>query len=269
MGNFSLLNTEMIDTQIVYAGNPPLKYGNSIAGLVEVQTVRELKNPNRLKLALSLANMGFMYSDDIMKKSFFQLYGNHQFSSAYLSVNNENSRRIKDFATSDIGINFHAELTDNITANVYSYAIKEKFNADNTMYNYYGNLQSESQRNFNIVNIDYTRRNWAFSLNNGTNFSKSGFVFGNYNIEQKKKQVYTSLEAKKHIGSLTFQAGASHDYSEDNYSNTLPYYNYAVYPRDSTYGFTNKIRNHNLETYLYGKYGLGSIIIGAGMRKKI
>jgi hypothetical protein len=77
------------------------------------------------------------------------------------------------------------------------------------------------------------------------------------------------LDSKTHIGSVIVQAGISHDYSKENYANTLPYYNYAIYPQDTTYSFTNKTHNHNLETYLYGRYRLGLLIIGAGIRKNI
>lgn len=269
MGNFSLLNTELIDNQLVYAGNPPLKYGNSIAGLVEIKTIKELKTPDQLKLALSLANVGLMYSNNITPNSFVQIYGNYQFSSAYLAVNNKNSDFIKDFATSDIGFNYHIKLLRHFSANIYSYAIKEKFNADNTMYNYYGNLLAESKRNFNIVNLEYQKDNLFLSFNNGTNFSQSDFKFGNFNIRQNNTQVYTSTDLKWILNTSTIQAGVSHDYSKEGYLNTLPYYNFAVFPDDSTYNFINHTHNHNVEIYMYGKWNMKKFIIGAGVRKNI
>ncbi|WP_116496234.1 carboxypeptidase-like regulatory domain-containing protein [Balneicella halophila] len=41
-GFFSLFSTEVIDKEYVYASNPPLTYGNSSAGLVEIQTLKRL-----------------------------------------------------------------------------------------------------------------------------------------------------------------------------------------------------------------------------------
>jgi hypothetical protein len=270
IGNFSLLNTELIDNLLVYAGNPPLKYGNSIAGLVEISTVKELKNPNQLQLSLSLANIGFMYSDDITRKSFIQLYGNYQFSSAYLSLNGRNLSFIKDFTATDAGLNYHFKTSDHFSVNVYSYAIKENFNSDNSMYNYYGNLMADSKRNFNIVNVDYHKQNFTLSLNNGTNFSQSNFSFGNFNIQQGERQVYSSIDSKYYFSSsFTMQAGMSHDYTRKNYINTLPYYTFAVFPTDASYHFTNNTHNHNTEMYLYGKLTVGNFIAGAGLRKNI
>ena len=270
MGNFSLLNTEIVDNQLVYAGNPPLKYGNSIAGLVEIQTTKKLQEPDQLKLALSLANMGFLYSTEINRKSFFQIYGNHQFSSAYLPVNKKNADFIKDFSTFDMGLNYHNQLSTKFSANVYSYVIAEKFNADNTMYNYYGNLAAKAKRNFNIVNIEYQHKNLLLSVNNGTNFSLNDFAFGNLAIHQKDNQVYSSFDSKiTFLRYLSFQSGIAHDYSKTKFSNAVPYYPFLVFPSDSTFSFINDIHNHNLEAYAYSKLLMGNFTLGLGLRKNI
>lgn len=45
----------------VYAGNPPLTIGNSIAGAIEIETPEHITR-NDLKLSLSLANAGILIS---------------------------------------------------------------------------------------------------------------------------------------------------------------------------------------------------------------
>lgn len=87
IGNFSLLNPEIINKQEVYAGNPPLKYGNSIAGLVDIHTIDRLNTNRNLILSLSVATTGILLSQKINNKSFIQLYGNYQFSSLYKNIN--------------------------------------------------------------------------------------------------------------------------------------------------------------------------------------
>lgn len=137
------------------------------------------------------------------------------------------------------------------------------------MYNYYGNLLAESKRNFNILNVDYQKGNLFLSFNNGTNFARSDFKFGNFDIQQNNIQVYTSMDVKWIFNTSTIQTGISHDYSKERYMNTLPYYNFAVFPEDSTYHFINNTHNHNLEAYLYGKLNIKNLIIGVGLRKNI
>jgi hypothetical protein len=266
MGNFSLLNTDLIDKQLVYAGNPPLKYGNSIAGLVEVQTVNELKESGRLKLALSLANVGFMYANNISRNSFFQVYGNHQFSSAYLSLNKSNIEHIKDFSNNDVGLNFRINMSEYLSVNLYSYMIREKYNSDYGRYNYFGSMQAASDRNFNIVNIDFRKNNLLLSVNNGTNFLRSDFLFGDFDARQNERQIYTSFDAKYHFVYTTLQAGVAHDYATVQYHNTGPIDLSSVSLTDT---HTSHIHNHNIEAYLYGKITLDRFIVGAGLRKNI
>lgn len=69
-GFFSLFNPELIEKQYVYASNPPLSYGNASAGLVEIQTVKNLKN-NSLSVSNSLANFGVFLSQKIRKNTSF------------------------------------------------------------------------------------------------------------------------------------------------------------------------------------------------------
>ena len=270
MGNFSLLNTELVHNQVVYAGNPPLKYGNSIAGLVEVTSTESLEQEHETKLSLSLANAGVLHSSQLSRKSFVQVFGNYQFPDAYLQLNKKNSELIHDFKTIDAGLNFHFDLHKNFFLNTYSYFIDESFNASSYLYNYTGNMKANKKRNFNIVNFYYKAEKLVLSLNNGTNFSSADYEFGNIRSFQEEQQVYTSLDAKYFIHpNYSVQLGLSDDYFDDYFKNTLPYHYYAVYPSDSTYSFSHDIYNHNMEAYFYNKFTMNRLILGAGVRKNI
>lgn len=270
VGHFSLLNTEIIGNQLVYAGNPPLKYGNSTSGLVEIETQHRLENDSKYKVSLSLANVGLLFSQPFKEpSSFIQIYGNFQFSEGYVNLNKKNLDYIKNFKTYDIGINYRQKISDNWSLNVYSYAVAENYNADNSMYNFRDNMYSEAKRNFNIININYRHKNTYISINNGTNFSYTNFKFGNYDIDQNERQLYTSLNYKTYFGSsISFQGGVSHDYSRLSFDNIFPYY-YSIRPSDPFYSFKNATKNNNLEAYLYGKINLKRWIFGVGFRKNI
>jgi len=96
-GFFSLFNPEIIDKMYVYASNPPLTYGNTSAGLVQIQTTRNIKT-NQLQLSTSLASTGFFLSQKIKKDvSFIQVYGNYQFSNAFVGIQKGYLPNIKEF----------------------------------------------------------------------------------------------------------------------------------------------------------------------------
>jgi hypothetical protein len=120
IGNFSLFNTEIMDKQYVYASNPPLTYGNTTAGLVEIETKKELSN-NQIQLSLGLANAGIFASQMLAKESFIQVYGNVQFSDVFLALNKKSLPRVNNFGSTDIGINSFIKLGKNATLNTFNY----------------------------------------------------------------------------------------------------------------------------------------------------
>src|SRR5664280_233053 len=109
IGNFSIFNTEIIHEQYVYASNPPLTYGNTSAGLIEIETINELPS-NQLQLSGSLASVGAFLSQKIKSKSFVQVFGNAQFSDAFIGANKTSMTRLNSFFSRDLGVNFHSNI---------------------------------------------------------------------------------------------------------------------------------------------------------------
>ncbi|MDR3143173.1 MAG: TonB-dependent receptor, partial [Tannerellaceae bacterium] len=121
------------------------------------------------------------------------------------------------------------------------------------------------------MNIKYKTDKTVFSYSNGTNFSVTEYKFGNINSKQKERQFYNSIDVKHFINeSVYIQTGISSDYNKMDFSNQFPYFYYAVSPNDSSYKFDNKISNHNLEAFLYGRWKISQkITFGGGIRKNI
>lgn len=269
IGNFSLFNTEMIDKQNVYASNPPLTYSNATAGLVEIGTIRKLP-ARETAISLSLANAGFLHSQPIGKKNFLQVYGNYQFSKPYLWVN-FNNKDVNKFSSIDAGVNFHIDVSDKIMMNLYSYFIDETYGANDYSYTFSGTVDASKTRNFNVLNLKYKLRNGFISFNNGTDFSREKFAFGNIRSDQKNYYVYSNVDFKFYITpSWNLQAGFSHEYSDIHYNSQFPRYFYAVRPNAPSYLFKNGISNNNVEFYLYNRLRLfDKLILGIGLRKNI
>lgn len=105
IGFFSLFNPVLIKNMSVYPSNPPLIYGNTSAGMIDIETEDKLED-NNYQVSASLATTGICISQKINEKSFIQLYGNLMFSNGFLAVNPEISEQLRSFSSNDIGLNY-------------------------------------------------------------------------------------------------------------------------------------------------------------------
>lgn len=267
-GFFSLFNAEIIDNLYVYASNPPLTYGSTSAGLVEIQTLRNLE-ANQLQVSASLASLGVFLSQNIRKDtSFIQVYGNYQFSDAFLAIQKNKLPNIKNFYTKDAGINFHTKIGKRIEFNSYNYFIDESFNGYAQSFNYKGTVSTLNRRIFTVNNFRYHSKKGVLSINSGTNNAKQNYKFANIKSAQKTNQVYTSIDYKwQLLESTNLQFGASYDYHRNRFADSIPTHYYALSPDLPSYFSETSVRNHILEAYLYTNWDINDkFTFSSGMR---
>lgn len=179
-GFFSLLNPEVIGKQNVYAGNPPLTFGNTSAGLVEVETKRKLR-ANQLKISTHLAGGGLLWSQKISNDdSFIQAYTNYQFSDAYVNIQPTYLPNIQNFSTKDAGLNVHLKASEAVEFNAFNYLIDEGFQGKNIeSYTYKGNTSTERLRFLTINNFKVYRKKGTWQLNFGASTDNNSYQYGN------------------------------------------------------------------------------------------
>ncbi len=270
-GFFSLFNPEIIDNMYVYASNPPLTYGNTSAGLVEIQTINNLES-NQLQLSASLASIGIFLSQKIKEDvSFIQVYGNYQFSDALVGIQEKQFPNISNFKTKDAGINFHSKIGKKVEFNSYNYFIDENFNGFNEQFTYRGEVTTKNKRFFTVNNLNYYTNSGVFSLNSSINTSKQNFDFGNISSKNKTDQLFNSLGYKWFFNEdLDFQFGVSYDYQQNNFDDSAPTFFYALSPNSPSSNSETSISNTILETYLYAKWDVNDkFIISTGLRSNI
>jgi len=270
-GFFSLFNPEIINKQYVYASNPPLTYGNTSAGLVEIQTINNL-DKNQLQLSASLASVGFMISQKIKKDiSFVQVYGNYQFSDVFVDIQEEKLPNIKKFNTWDAGINFHRKIGKKVTFNSYNYFIDENFNGIDEQFTFKGDVITDKRRIFTVNNLKFYSEKGVISINSGTNTSKQHFKFGNIYSEQRTSQIYTSIDYKWHVLENTnLQFGISHDFHSNKFNDSIPTYYYALSLYSPNYFKYSSIHNHILEMYSYTNWDINEkFTFSSGMRSNV
>ncbi len=270
-GFFSLFNPEIINNQYIYASNPPLTYGNTSAGLVEIQTIKNLET-NQLQLSTTLASAGLFLSQKIKKGiSFIQIYGNYQFSDAFVGIQKDKLPNINNFYTKDAGINFHTKISKNAEFNSYSYFVDEQFKGYNQQFTYKGNVATNKRRIFTVNNLKLYSEKGVLSINSGTNNSKQHFSFGNIKSEQKTSQIYTSVDYKWHLLENTnIQFGISHDFHRNKFKDSIPTYYYVLSPNSPNNYSETSIFNHILEAYLYTNWDISDkITFSSGVRSNL
>lgn len=270
-GFFSLFNPEIIESQYVYGGNPPLTYGNTIAGLVEIQTGK-MSKVNQVQLSTSLGSVGGLLATNFKgNKSSMQVYYNHQFSNLFVGIQNRYFPNIKSFSTDDAGVNFYQKIGKHVEWKSYHYWVHENFSGYNEEYTYRGNVDTKNDRYFTVNSLRYFRNQISLTLNNGYNYSDSEFNYGNIYSKNRNNQSFTSLNFKIHPhNKLELQVGTSFDYSQNKNRDTIPIYYYAQHPNHPKYESKSNLVNKILEGYVYVNYNLNDFIsLSSGMRANI
>ncbi|MEM6720224.1 MAG: TonB-dependent receptor [Bacteroidota bacterium] len=269
-GFFSLFNPEIIGKQYVYASNPPLIYGNSSAGLVEIQTTKSLEK-NQLKLSATLVSTGFFVSQQLDSiNSFVQVYGNYQLSDAFVGIQEQNLPNLQDFTTLDFGVNLGFELKNNWFLNSYTYVIDEDFFGTDQRFTYRGPFTSEKRRLFTINSIGHAVGNGYISLSTGFNTEQQDFAFGNTLSDQETQQLYAGLNYKVKLDELTLQSVVSVDHQTNDFEDSIPTFFYALAPDSPSQTSQRSLDNTAVETAVYGSWKPNNdITISSGIRANI
>ncbi len=271
IGFFSLFNPEIIDKQYVYASNPPLTYGNTSAGLVEIQTKKKLRS-NQLQLSSGLAGAGLLLSQNIKKDtSFIQFYSNYQFSDAFVGIQKDKLPDIKQFNTLDAGLNFHTKMGKQSEFNSYNYFIDESFNGIGQFFTYRGDLSSAKTRVFSVNNFKHYSEKGVLTVSGSVDYSDQSFGFGNLDSKQRTNRVYTSVDFnKKASESVDIQTGLSFDYQFQKFQDSIPTYFYAQSPESPNFYSETSVDNRILEAYVYSNWELSDYFtLSSGIRSNM
>ncbi|MEO1436033.1 MAG: carboxypeptidase-like regulatory domain-containing protein [Bacteroidota bacterium] len=252
-GFFSLFNPAIIDQMTIFPSNPPLIYGNSSAGLVDLQTVQQLEQ-QEWQLSTGLATAGAFFSRRLGKtRNFIQAYGNIQFPDAYVALNRPNLPRLKAFHTKDAGLNVHVQKKK-VSWNSFHYMIDEGYAYQSNQFSYEGLADANKQRYFQVNNFRVLQERFQIGLDQGFNWSQSGFAFGNLRSRNETIQTYEAVKVKWWpTDQWSLQVGANHEYQRQAFQDTIPQFYYAFAPESPTYFSETTLDLHSLEAYGFVK----------------
>lgn len=269
-GFFSLFNPEIIGRQYVYASNPPLTYGNTSAGLVEINTTQKLEE-NSVQLSTTLASTGVFMSQKLGKKSFVQAYGNLQFSDAFVGIQPNALEAINRFLTKDAGLNFHTKLGEKTTFNSFTYAIDENSDIGVEILTYRDAFVSSNRRIFSVNTLTHLTENGAFYLRSGINRSKESSQFGALDSNTRTRELYSSLDYKHFLGeNASVQMGLAHNFRAHQFRDSIPTYYYAWGTDAPSFFNENDIQQHDWQAYAYGNWDISETwAASAGLRSNM
>lgn len=267
IGNFSLFSADIVGKQFVYPSNPPLEFGNSIGGVVALNTTDNLTEKHETNLSLSLANAGVFHATQINDKIFFQVYGNRQKSELYKLLNNKSLDYLECFSSTDAGVNFRTTVSGKSYINGYAYIIKESYQAERGMYNYLGIQDARNLRNFNILNYRLHAKGGVLGVNAALDMSDSNYYYGNISDTTSQKSVFISASYKHYFPKeITISVGADYEYNSYHYHGNYPASIYDIANIASIQYGKDNLHSTKYEAYVYGKWMIGSFILGASVR---
>jgi len=271
LGGFSLFNTEIIDKQYIYASNPPLIFGNTSAGLVQIETNTKLDDEGQ-QYALSLSNVGFLYNKKIGRGSFLQVYGNHQFDKPFLEANKKSLPRLNHFKTIDIGANVHKNINQALSFNSFNYFINEDYGIKNSSMNFTADADARKSRFFSVNNFDYSLgESTKLRLSTLFDYTDSEFNFGTIASNIYSYQYFTSLSGKSFFNRrFSAQYGLETSFFENKYREIIPIYFFAVSEKSPSVSNKQDVDFHYVEPYVYVNYDIKpNFGVSSSVRKNI
>jgi hypothetical protein len=271
LGLFSLFNTELIETQYVFPSNPPLSFGNSSAGLVQIET-RESIPEASTQFSTSLANVGLLRSQPLGQGgAFLQGYANAQFSQLFTGLNAQSLAFLRGFSSQDAGVKLYLPLGGRWSLKSFTYGIREQYQAETQRFTYLGEAAGNKQRAFQILSLRRLGEKDRLSFHLSGDLSQSRFGFGNLRSQQTQQQHYASVNYQRYPSrQLSWQTGITYDGGGRRYRDSTAQYYYALRPADPIQRIDTQWYRPLLEGYAYARWTPSSTWqLSAGLRSNV
>jgi len=268
VGSFSIFNTDQLKNQWVYASNPPLIYGNSSAGLIEINLIESAQN-NGLDLSIGLAQLGAKWSQNFKDNTgYISVYGNKGISVLYKALN-PSITNLNDFGTTDLGFRFFKRFNEKLSLSLFNFGSLENYDVSLNLFTHKGDATANQKRNFTVMKLKYGTNVQNITLNFGSDFSNSHFSYGNIDTESNRKESYTALNYRYNHSNFVIQTGINHIYSNDDFVEQIPQYYFAVSPNSPSLQSDTTLVQHDIQTYLYAKFYFYNFVFSGGLRTNV
>lgn len=270
LGNFSLFNTELVESQFVYASNPPLTYGNSSGGLVQIETNRSLSQ-NSTQFSAGLANLGIFRNQKLGDEAFAQVYGNYQFSGAFTGIQPRTLDFLKSFSTQDMGLHLCLPLGKKWNIHSFSYGIRESYQTDIQTFAHRDLAIGTKDRTFHILRLSRQGKKGLWNTHAALDLSRSDYRFGNLRSHTQSRQTYFSTEYKRFAGeNFSWQVGANYDGFRRAFDDSASIFHFSNRPDLPTRTIDTLLKRTLLEGHAYASWTpTNKFKVSAGLRSNL
>jgi len=240
VGQFSIFNTSIISKVDVYPSNPPLEFGGASSGLIALYT-DDVRGENTRSASLTMASAGFRMSQKLNKRNGLVAYANYSLNNGLKAVNKRAFEDLESFNSFDAGAYWVSNINDKTKLKVFNYSLAENYAYHVELPAFKGTSLQEKKRNQTIINLEKRLGDKTnVDFNQGINFSKAQYDFGNTNHVERKKDFFSSLNLSRFDDIFTFGAGLSvHMNFIDNNGQYSEFF-WALAPEHPALGYVTK-----------------------------
>lgn len=271
IGTFSFFNTEIVNNVQVFAGNPPLEFGNTTSGLVAIQSEDQLVSKRYTSLLASLASIAINHRQKTGARSSLVLFGNYQFSAPLKSINEISLDDILKFKSIDAGIHWVHHSPNKLSVKVFNYVLDEGYDYNFRSPSYNGVFQQSRFNNLTVVNIVKKLDAGTLSINLGNRWSHQLFNYSKAIYDISNLDLYGSIQYQKENKYSGIKLGVVYDGRFQEFKGIVPEFHYA---QGLTHPFKKIEPTSNqrevIDLYLYYKViPTENLTIGMAARKNI
>lgn len=267
LGTFSIFNTALIRQVQVYAGNPPLEFGNTASGLISLQTDEVIPEQHTNTVSLSLASAGFYTQRKLNDNSSLTAFTNLQPSGAFRWVNPAATERLKQFNSADAGLHYFSKPGKRTVVKVFNYTNVESFTFVSIAPTDTADFNQKRFRNYTVANVRHRIGKGELSFNKGLSFSRTNFLLSTLDAIVHQHDAFVSANYQYFGANGELKTGISYERRRSQFSGTFPLYEFAHGEEFPFVQATTTSTIHIPEIYAYGKRNIGHRwIFGGGIR---
>lgn len=267
VGSFSVFNSGIIENVEIFASNPPLYLGNVSGGAIDIKTLNKGKNLKNINI--TFAGGGFFLSEKVYKKNFVQLFANYTSLDLLKSVNEISLDRVNNYINYNFGINSKLVFNDNSNLKLFFQIDNESGDYKSNIYSYNGNFTSKVINNINIINYDLMFGKNYLTLDNGFNYSKEAYKFGNMDLINEDKFFFSALNLEHFFSNKwSLRSGLTFENINVKFNGIIPMFYYSLYPGTPRLQIRENMSINLLDIYIFGKYKpVKNLVSSFGIRK--